>query len=148
MSKQGSNSELFAHENDALTARPQLHVKCCNKFRYKLNFLFEFLVFQQQDIFKSLISIIYTNKSIDAFHRRLHYALCIRWPRKVSNEKLYQISKAEPWSSIITKRRFTFLGHILRLHHDTPAKEALKTTITQKALTSSNHLDFNNQKRP
>ena len=25
MSKQGSNSELFAHENDALTARPQLH---------------------------------------------------------------------------------------------------------------------------
>ena len=26
MSKQGSNSELFAHENDALTARPQLHI--------------------------------------------------------------------------------------------------------------------------
>ena len=26
MSQQGSNSELFAHENDALTARPQLHV--------------------------------------------------------------------------------------------------------------------------
>ena len=25
MSKQGSYSELFAHENDALTARPQLH---------------------------------------------------------------------------------------------------------------------------
>ena len=25
MSKHGSNSELFAHENDALTARPQLH---------------------------------------------------------------------------------------------------------------------------
>ena len=24
MSKRGSNSELFAHENDALTARPQL----------------------------------------------------------------------------------------------------------------------------
>ena len=25
MSKRGSNSELFVHENDALTARPQLH---------------------------------------------------------------------------------------------------------------------------
>ena len=25
MSKRGSNSEPFAHENDALTARPQLH---------------------------------------------------------------------------------------------------------------------------
>ena len=68
-----------------------------------------------------------TNKSIDAFHRRLlRRALGIRWPRKVSNEKLYQISKAEPWVSIITRRRFTFLGHILRLHHDTPAKEALR----------------------
>ena len=66
------------------------------------------------------------NKSIDAFHRRLLCrALGIRWPRKVSNEKLYQISKAEPWSSIIARRRFTFLGHILRLH-DTPAKEALR----------------------
>ena len=26
-SQQGSNSELFAHENDALTARPQFHDK-------------------------------------------------------------------------------------------------------------------------
>ena len=26
-SKQGSNSELFAHENNALTARPQLHIE-------------------------------------------------------------------------------------------------------------------------
>ena len=67
------------------------------------------------------------NKSIDAFHRRLlRRALGIRWPRKVSNEKLYQISKAESWSSIIARRRFTFLGHILRLHHDTPAKECFR----------------------
>ena len=27
MSKQGLNSELFGHENNALTARPQLHTK-------------------------------------------------------------------------------------------------------------------------
>ena len=27
MSKQGSNSELFAHENDALTARPHCKIK-------------------------------------------------------------------------------------------------------------------------
>ena len=26
MSKRGSNSEPFAHENDALTAKPQLHL--------------------------------------------------------------------------------------------------------------------------
>ena len=30
MYKQGSNSELFAHENDALTARPQLHSRFAN----------------------------------------------------------------------------------------------------------------------
>ena len=31
MSKQGTNSELFAHENDALTARPQLH--SCKQYK-------------------------------------------------------------------------------------------------------------------
>ena len=33
MSKQGSNSELFAHENDALTARPQLHKILWTKYQ-------------------------------------------------------------------------------------------------------------------
>ena len=36
MSKRGSNSELFAHENDALTARPQLHDSCVKRFLNKL----------------------------------------------------------------------------------------------------------------
>ena len=67
------------------------------------------------------------NKSIDAFQRKiLRRALGIRWPRKVSNNKLYQISKAEAWSLTITRRRFTFLGHIIWLPHDTPAKQALR----------------------
>ena len=66
-------------------------------------------------------------KSIDAFHRRmLRKTLGIHWPRKVSNEKLYRITKAEPWSTVITRRRFTFLGHVLRLHPDTPIKQSLQ----------------------
>ena len=42
MSKQGSNSELFAHENDALTARPQLHTFLCeNNILYEKQFAFQ-----------------------------------------------------------------------------------------------------------
>ena len=39
MSKQGWNSELLAHENDALTARPQLYIKHKKKndWNFRLN---------------------------------------------------------------------------------------------------------------
>ena len=40
MSKQGSNSELFAHENNALTARPQQKNKCYNRNQRKYNMLY------------------------------------------------------------------------------------------------------------
>ena len=35
------------------------------------------------------------------------------------------ITKAEHWSVTIKRRRLTFLGHIMRLHRNTPAKLAL-----------------------
>ena len=63
---------------------------------------------------------------IDAFHRRiLRLALGVKWPRKLSNNKLLEITKAESWSKIIQRRRFTFLGHVMRLHSDTPVRKAL-----------------------
>ena len=31
-----------------------------------------------------------------------------------------------PWSNIIKRRRLTWLGHLLRLHPDTPARRALE----------------------
>ena len=72
-------------------------------------------------------------QNIDSFHRRLlRKALGIRWPRCVSNEKLYKISKAEKWSITIQRRRFTFLGHILRLHTDVPVKQALREYFKAK----------------
>ena len=52
--------------------------------------------------------------------------------RTISNEKLYKITKTTRWSIKIRRRRLNLMGHILRLHDDTPAKKALKeATITQ-----------------
>ena len=63
---------------------------------------------------------------IDSFHRRvLRLALGVKWPRKLSNNKLLEITKAEPWSKVIQRRRFTFIGHVMRLHSDTPVRKAL-----------------------
>lgn len=74
-----------------------------------------------------------TNKtahSIDAFHRRqLRYALNIIWPNKISSENLYKRTKMEPWSEVIQRRRLTWLGHLLRLPHETPAQLALNEAI-------------------
>ena len=33
------------------------------------------------------------------------------------------------WSRVITRRRFTFVGHILRLHSDTPIRKALQICL-------------------
>ena len=68
---------------------------------------------------------------IDAFQRRvLRYALGIQWPKKITNEKLMGITKAEPWSVTIKRRRLTFLGHVMRLHNNTPVKIALKESFS------------------
>ena len=66
-------------------------------------------------------------KNIDSFHRRLlRAALNIRYPKKISNEDLYIVTKEKPWSEKIKRRRLNLLGHILRLHDDTPAKRAIQ----------------------
>ena len=70
-------------------------------------------------------------KGVDSFHRRqLRYALNIFWPKKMSNDELYSTTKAEPWSTTITRRRLTWLGHLLRLPEGTPAKIALREALT------------------
>ena len=43
----------------------------------------------------------------------------------MSNEKLYELTQQEPWSKKIRRRRLRLLGHILRLHPETPVKKAL-----------------------
>lgn len=68
---------------------------------------------------------------IDAFHRRLLRTtiLNIKWPKKMSNDKVYEITKETKWSKIIKQRRISWLGHLLRLDNETPAKKALDYTL-------------------
>ena len=52
--------------------------------------------------------------------------LGIRWPKVIKNTELYKKTDAEKWSIIVKKRRLSWLGHLLRLDDETPAKKALK----------------------
>ena len=69
--------------------------------------------------------------SLNSFHRRLlRIALNVKYPKKISNAKLYKITKEIPISEKIKKRRLSLFGHILRLDPDTPAQRALQYFIT------------------
>ena len=69
-------------------------------------------------------------KKVDSFQRRqLRYALRIFWPRVISNEELYGVTKVEPWSRVIRRRCQNLLGHMLRLHPKTPARKAFKEAL-------------------
>ena len=66
-------------------------------------------------------------ETIDAFQRRLlRYVINVRWPNKISNKDLMEITKAERWSKTIRRRRLNFLGHIMRLDSETPIRTAIK----------------------
>ena len=69
--------------------------------------------------------------SIDSFHRRLLRTAClnIKWPRKMKNEEVYNITKAVQWSSKIRKRQLSWFGHLMRLPDDTPAKISLNYSL-------------------
>lgn len=66
-------------------------------------------------------------KKIDAFQRRqLRFAINNIWPRKLSNEQLYKLTNTEAWSITIKRRRLNWIGHMMRLHPETPVRIALK----------------------
>ena len=68
---------------------------------------------------------------IDSFQRRmLRYTLDIRWPEKISNDELNKLTKKEPWSITIRRRRLNLLGHIMRLPSDTPIRKAINECFT------------------
>ena len=70
-------------------------------------------------------------KAIDSFHRRLlRISININYPKIITNEKLYTLTREIPLSMKIRKRRLNLLGHILRLHPDTPAQKALNYFTT------------------
>ena len=70
-------------------------------------------------------------KSLNSFHRRLlRIALNIKYPKIISSQKLYNITKEVPITERIKRRRLALLGHILRLDKDTPAQKALQFYLT------------------
>ncbi len=65
---------------------------------------------------------------VDVFQRNvLRKILNIKWPEKITNEKLYEktgiIGK---WSKIIKEWRLKWYGHLLHLRENKPAKKALR----------------------
>ena len=73
------------------------------------------------------------NNKLDAFHRRiLRYAIGFHWPKKISNEDLYRITKQIPLSRIIQKRRLSWFGHLMRLPDTTPARIAFGVAVGPK----------------
>ena len=79
-----------------------------------------------------------TANRIDSFQRRMSRQAIniIRWPKKISTQKLYEMTKVEPWSRTIRRRRLNWLGHLMRLPPETPARislyEALRTTKRER----------------
>ena len=89
-------------------------------------------------IFNAFIRSIYTYNSclwtvtkklsnkIDATQRKLlRKTLNIKWPTKISNNELRNLTKQEPWSTFIKRQKIRWLGHALRLPRDTPCRQAI-----------------------
>ena len=70
---------------------------------------------------------------LDVFHRRhLRQMLIIRWPRKISNEKLYKACEVEePLSAKVGRLRWSLFGHVLRLDEEAPARKAMRLYCDQ-----------------
>ena len=64
--------------------------------------------------------------SVNTFQRRhLRKILGIHWPKKITNIELYTKTQPEEWSTTIQRRRLDWLGHLMRLHPETPARLVL-----------------------
>ena len=73
-------------------------------------------------------------EAIDTYQRtNLRKILNIRYPRKITNEMLYNTTNQKPWSRIVKKRKLSFFGHMARLPDDAPAKLALNEFRNTKA---------------
>ena len=70
--------------------------------------------------------------TVNIFQRRhLRKILGIHWPKKITNIELYTKTKTEEWSTTIQWRRLNWLGHLMRLHPETPARLALAEYLSK-----------------
>ena len=70
---------------------------------------------------------------IDAFQRKMIRinVLNIKWPKKMSNENIYKLSKIKTWTSKVKKQRLNWFGRLVRLDENVPAKKALKYAMAK-----------------
>ena len=55
-------------------------------------------------------------KKLDTFQNTcLRKIMRIRWPRKITNKELHEKTRTTEMNKVITKRRWTWIGHILRM---------------------------------
>ena len=77
-----------------------------------------------QDLQKILFIYIYCQ--LDVFQGKLlRRIFSIKWTKMISNIRLCQIAKSEPWSVTIKRKRLSFLGHVMRLDPETPARMSI-----------------------
>ena len=87
-------------------------------------------------MFNGLVGSIYISElwttihmvkeKIDCIQRRfLRKILGTKWPNVINNKKLCEITKQKAWSENVRKRAMRWLGHLMRLDPETPARRAL-----------------------
>ena len=68
-------------------------------------------------------------EKVDVFQRTcLRRILKIYWPTTISNEELYKAAQTKSVSNIITRRRWQWIGHVLRRERDSNMRVALTWT--------------------
>ena len=66
---------------------------------------------------------------LDTFqHNRLRWLLKIYWPMRVSNEEVHRRANTETISELVRKRRWTSIGHVLRMDNGCLPRVALTCT--------------------
>ena len=70
-------------------------------------------------------------KRLNSFHRRLLRRTCkINWKQNISSKALYKMTKSCPISIDITKSRWKYLGHVLRMPANSPPKQSMEWFFT------------------
>lgn len=68
-------------------------------------------------------------RQLSVFHTRSLRRICrIFWPSKISNKDLLTRCQQDSMANIITKRRWNWIGHVLRREHDSIPRVALHWT--------------------
>ncbi|XP_062609873.1 uncharacterized protein LOC134271677 [Saccostrea cucullata] len=66
------------------------------------------------------------DEKLDTFHRKcLRRILKIHWPEKITNQQLYERTRAIPLSCTIKRKRWRWIGHILRREENSHIRTAL-----------------------